>query len=218
MKPEFMVEKNGRRFVLYAGLLDLAHERGLKLINTTLVQIPSELNGGVAIVHATVVIRVAVDTPGEGGLAQRTHVDQTFTGLGDAAPDNVSRMMVPHLIRMAETRAKARALRDAVNVGVTAMEELGDDEPSGFSPPTGRHGAEDFDDREPPPANVRTLEPRSGSGGAPRPGAAPATPKQLQTIQRMARVAGKNIPAENLTRAQASEIISSLIGEMEQRG
>src|SRR5919206_3315131 len=109
MKKEFTVERDGKTFVLYAGLLDMAHERGLKAVTTTLVQIPNELNGNVAICHAT------VET--EQG---------TFTGLGDASPGNVNRMMSPHLIRMAETRAKARALRDAVNVGVTALEELAD--------------------------------------------------------------------------------------------
>ncbi len=50
-----------------------------------------------------------------------------FTGIGDASPDNVGRTIAPHIIRMAETRAKARALRDAVNIGVTALEELGED-------------------------------------------------------------------------------------------
>ena len=43
VKKEFIVEREGRSFVLYAGLLDLAHERGLKGITTTLVQVPSEL-------------------------------------------------------------------------------------------------------------------------------------------------------------------------------
>lgn len=114
MKKEFIVERNGKSFVLYAGLLDAAHERGLKEIVTTLVQIPSTLNDEVAIVHASV-----------------TTEQGTFTGLGDASPANVSRMMTPHTIRMAETRAKARALRDAVNVGVTALEELGDDDAGG---------------------------------------------------------------------------------------
>ncbi|HEU5316210.1 MAG TPA: hypothetical protein VFX49_08890 [Chloroflexota bacterium] len=224
MKKEFIVERNGRSFVLYAGLLDLAHERGLKAVTTTLVQIPSDLNGGVAIVHAT------VETS-----------QGTFTGLGDAAADNVSRMMVPHLIRMAETRAKARALRDAVNVGVTALEELGDiDEPAPYEPAerepvaagrsNGRpdasangHAARGEQSAEERGASrglralePRDLEPAAGNSG-PRPGAAPATPKQLQTIQRMARAAGKTIAAENLTRAQASEIISNLIGEMDQR-
>ncbi|HEX2513451.1 MAG TPA: hypothetical protein VH257_02015 [Chloroflexota bacterium] len=237
MKKEFIVERDGRSFVLYAGLLDLGHERGLRSITTTLVQVPGELNGMTAIVHAT------VET--EGG---------TFTGLGDASPGNVSRLMAPHLIRMAETRAKARALRDAVNVGVTALEELGDDEarpetrlpesqkepqkagasaarpapaPAPSAPAEEDEGFEGEGEPErfsgrPARANGRqdglrlgfgvgTQESRGGAGVA-----APATPKQLQTIARMARAAGKSIETEGLSRAQASEIISGLIGEMGQ--
>lgn len=111
MKKEFIVERSGKNFVLYAGLLDEAHAQGLKAINTALVQIPGDDNGRVAVVQATV-----------------TTEKGTFQGLGDAAPDNVARPMVTCLIRMAETRAKARALRDAVNVGVVALEELGEDD------------------------------------------------------------------------------------------
>ncbi len=263
VKKEFVVERDGRSFVLYAGLLDLAHERGLRGITTTLVQIPNELNGQMAICHAT------VET--EQG---------TFTGLGDACPSNVTRMMVPHLIRMAETRAKARAMRDAVNVGVTALEELGEevapspaaqprrsaatrphevvDEPSsegvravaragsqpGHQIRRELHpldGPEEMEEEAPVPAaqapeyaNGRA-EPlplgfgtvaagrgpdalggsASGERGPSGVGS-PATPKQLQTIARMARAAGKTIETEGLTRAQASEIISSLIAEMGQ--
>lgn len=109
MRKEFVKERNGKSFVLYAGLLDLAHERGLKSIVTTLVQIPCEENHRVAICTATAVM-------GDGVV---------FTGIGDAAPNNVAPAMQTCLIRMAETRAKARALRDAVNIGTAAMEELG---------------------------------------------------------------------------------------------
>ena len=117
-RKRFMVQRDGRPFVLYAGLLDLGHRQGLRDITTTLVQLPSELNGSTAVVHATVVTDRG-----------------TYTGLGDANPANVTRMMVPHLIRMAETRAKARALRDATNVGVTAFEELGEASPGAASEP-----------------------------------------------------------------------------------
>lgn len=111
MRKEFIIERQGKQFVLYAGLLEEAHGQGLKEIATAIVQLPTPENGGVAVVQA------AVET--EKGR---------FTGIGDASHENVAPIMRQHIIRMAETRAKARALRDAVNVGVTALEELGGDE------------------------------------------------------------------------------------------
>ncbi len=110
MREEYMIERQGKRFVLYAGLLEEAHERGLRSIETELLQVPGTENGEVAIARAVV----------------RTE-DGKFSGIGDASPTNVNRQIAPHIIRMAETRAKARALRDAINVGVTAFEELGED-------------------------------------------------------------------------------------------
>ena len=110
MREEYMIERQGKRFVLYAGLLEEAHERGLRSIETELLQVPGTENGEVAIARAVV----------------RTE-DGKFSGIGDASPANVNRQIAPHIIRMAETRAKARALRDAINVGVTAFEELGED-------------------------------------------------------------------------------------------
>lgn len=100
-----------KQFVLYAGLLSLAHQIGIEQIHATLIQIPTEGNGMTAIVRAVV--------QGRRG---------TFTGLGDASPESVNRKVVRHLIRVAETRAKARALRDFTNVSLVALEELGEDE------------------------------------------------------------------------------------------
>ncbi|BBL80480.1 hypothetical protein RxyAA322_23340 [Rubrobacter xylanophilus] len=114
MREEFLITRQGRQYVLFAGLLDEAHARGLRSIETELLQVPEEANGMTAIVRARVEM--------EDG--------RTFSGLGDANPQNVGRSIAPHLIRMAETRAKARALRDAVNVGATALEELTDGEES----------------------------------------------------------------------------------------
>jgi len=94
----------------YAGLLARAHEDGLHEVTTSLVQIPTEDNQFVCIAQATV-----------------TTTKGCFSGIGDATPRNVHAKIVPHLIRMAETRAKARALRDAVNIGLVALEELGGD-------------------------------------------------------------------------------------------
>ena len=121
MREEFLITRQGKQYVLFAGLLDEAHGRGLRGIDTELVQVPDDSNGSVAIVKAT----CEMDD------------GRRFSGIGDASPENVSRNIVPHLIRMAETRAKARALRDAVNVGATALEELSDGDDA---PPAGDSG------------------------------------------------------------------------------
>jgi hypothetical protein len=112
MKREFVINRHGKDYVLYAGLLDEAHQQGLRSIKTELVQVPSAQNGNVAIC-----------------MAEVTTERGSFAGIGDADPSNVNRMMVNALIRLAETRAKARALRDAVNVAMVAIEELSESAP-----------------------------------------------------------------------------------------
>jgi hypothetical protein len=115
--PDWFIDQQGREFVLFRGLLALGHERGMKGITVTVVQLPTELNG------MTAVCAASVEMPGG-----------VFSDIGDASPTNVNRMIAPHLIRMASTRAKARALRDAVNIGVTAFEELGGDDGATAAP------------------------------------------------------------------------------------
>ena len=185
-----MIERQGKRFVLYAGLLEEAHSRGLRSIETELLQVPASGNGEVAIVKAVV----------------RTD-EGKFGGIGDASPENVNRAIAPHLIRMAETRAKARALRDAINVGVTAFEELGGEEEAVES----RRGP--FED-----GRQVKAQPSKEDGK----GELPATRKQLNYLEalisdvvedgisRFEEMVGK--PVGEMTREEASEWIGRLSG------
>lgn len=199
MREEFFIERQGKRFVLYAGLLEEAHERGLRGIETELLQAPSVGNGEVAIVRAAV----------------RTE-EGKFSGIGDASPQNVSRNIAPHLIRMAETRAKARALRDAINVGVTALEELDGDstdaQPHAASAPAHEPAREDQEQR-PAASHAPADEGRAGL---------PATRKQLNYLEvlipdvvedgvgKFEEMVGK--PLSELSREEASEWIGRLSG------
>ena len=107
----FIVTLQRKDFILYTGLIVLAHERGLVSIETEPVQLDFE--------NARFIFKAVVT--GKDG--------QRFTGYGDATRHNVSKMILPHAIRMAETRTKARALRDfaaGTGLSLTAFEELGD--------------------------------------------------------------------------------------------
>lgn len=106
----FIVTIDGKEFVLYNGLLDMAHQKNLFRMEVELIQFPSKENDHTAICKA-----VANTTNGF-----------MFTDIGDASPKNCNYKVSPHLIRMASTRAKARCLRDLTNIGMTCLEELGD--------------------------------------------------------------------------------------------
>ena len=123
LNQKFVQLRQGKPFVAYPGLLDLLHQlsEGFFAIDTEVLQLPTAENNLTAVCQA----RVRIFDPQDADVVRRL-----TTGIGDADPSNVSAQMKPHLLRMAETRAKARALRDAVNVGMAALEELGpDDQP-----------------------------------------------------------------------------------------
>lgn len=152
IRDEYRISHRGKEMVLYAGLLDAVHAQGLKSIETHLVQIPSDENGQVAIVRA----RVTMD--------DETH----FEGIGDASSDNVGKNIAPHIIRMAETRAKARAMRDAINVSEALQDDHAD------APETNEKG----------PPELR----QAGLGGKVRAvedGAEKVTKEQLETALRL---------------------------------
>lgn len=203
MKKEYIITRQGKDFVLYEGLLDEAHKQGLRRISTTLIQIPHEDNGHTAI--------VAAEVETERGV---------FSGLGDASPSNVGRMIVPHIIRMSETRAKARALRDAVNIGVTAVEELADLDDNGYESEDSRERSSSYARQAAEPVEAYRSDASTGSERA-VPKASPFKPasaNQLATIAKLSRLLGQpEEPGEDMTSAEASERITELSREYNER-
>ena len=110
LDDRFITNIKGKDFVVYAGVLDLATQKGLLKLGVDLLQFPTKENGNEAICRA-----VAESKTGE-----------VFADIGDASPKNCTEKIVKHLIRMASTRAKGRALRDMCNIGIACLEELAD--------------------------------------------------------------------------------------------
>jgi len=105
LKPQWLVMIRGKRFIRYEGLLTLAHERGFQSLKARLTMVTENL----AVAEAEAVF---VD-------------GKTFGECADATPGNVNKGVSLHFARCALTRAKARALRDGLNIGMVALEELG---------------------------------------------------------------------------------------------
>lgn len=194
-------DKHGRvietkEVVTYAGLLNRAHQEGLRSIKTKVIQAPNEANGMTAISLAEVVTEKGV-----------------FRDYGDAHPGNVTAKIAPHLIRMAVTRAKARALRDAINVGVVSLEELGGD--AGGSTGDGSSGA------QAPATKTRTAARREKDA------AKPMTDYQQKYLMRLLGernftdaaaqewiVQAAAVPGlHDVTKGQASELINRLLDD-----
>lgn len=108
LKERFIQEIKGKTFVQYAGVLDLAQQKGLLRLEVELIRYPSKENGYEAICRAT--------AEGKNG--------ELFVDIGDANPRNCQEVIAKHLIRLSSTRAKSRALKDLCNVGIACVEEL----------------------------------------------------------------------------------------------
>jgi len=110
LDERFITTIENKDFVLYAGLLDLGHQKGILKIDVEPLQLPTAENGHMAICKATVISKSG----------------EVYTDVGDANPQNCHPRVAKHLLRMASTRSIARALRSMTNVGMTALEEISD--------------------------------------------------------------------------------------------
>ena len=110
LDERFTKNIEGKDFVLYSGLLDLAHQKGMVSMEVEILQFPTKENGHQAICRAMV----------------ESKLGESFTDVGDADTTNCNfKVVATHLLRMASTRAKARALRDFTNVGMTCFGRVG---------------------------------------------------------------------------------------------
>ncbi len=112
ISEEHIITIDGKPYVKYAGLLEAAHRSGLKDLQVKLIQPPTRDNSYTAVCEATAVIKT------------RSR-EKVYVEIGDANPASIgdSRLSV-HAIRIAATRAKARALRDALRISICSVEEL----------------------------------------------------------------------------------------------
>ena len=105
--PKFIVWIQGRPFVRHAGLLTLAHARGLQSLTVQWTYNDADLS----LAHA-----VAVFADG-----------RRFEESADSTPLNVGKKVALHWRRLSLTRASARALRLALGVDLVALEELAEE-------------------------------------------------------------------------------------------
>ena len=82
----------------------MAYERGLQNLSAHFISVDADL----ALAEATAEFKDG----------------RVFMEYSDATPSNVHPKVKPHFARMALTRAKARALRDALNISMCSVEEL----------------------------------------------------------------------------------------------
>lgn len=101
---EFIVTISGKPYILYHGLLHLAHQQGLLSLHVEFTTVTDTY----ALAKATV----------------QMHDGRVFSECGDSTPENVGARVKPAWRRMALTRAKARCLRDSLNITMICLEEM----------------------------------------------------------------------------------------------
>ncbi len=107
MDKKYIVDIKGKKFVTYNGLLDLAHTKGLN--DMRVIDLVVDWKNKSA--YCTVACKIG---------------ELEVMGVGSGTQENCGSMVKNHFVEMAHTRAKARALRDILNVDMVSLEELGD--------------------------------------------------------------------------------------------
>lgn len=118
-KKKFSVNIKGKEAIKLEGLTAFAHEKGMWKFETKLVQYPSDQNAWTAICE-TVIGGYDYD-PITNKLREVIYSD-----IGDANVNNCGKMVAASYIRMASTRAQARALRKYTNIDMVCSSELSD--------------------------------------------------------------------------------------------
>jgi hypothetical protein len=106
MLEDYVITCQGVDYVLYPGLLAEAHRREIKELRLELVQLPTSANGWRAICQAQV-----------------TTASGRFMSLGEACPANAGSDAIATLLHLAQIRAKAHAMCDALNLDLTPIED-----------------------------------------------------------------------------------------------
>ena len=109
---KYIVDIKGKKFITYAGLLAEAHNKGLRNISVTELNVDWEKKSAFCIAEVE--------------LFDTNTQNKFFQGVGSGTPENCSSMVKDHFVEMSQTRAKARALRDALNIDMVAVDELKD--------------------------------------------------------------------------------------------
>ncbi len=149
---EFIFNLKGREYPVYGGCLDAATKAGLRSLTTEIVQIPGPENGHMAVVMATA----------------RFEDGREFVDVGDCSQASTSPMLAAAALRLASTRAKGRVLRDAINVGMTLLEELPDTDALSAPAAEASRAERAARPQEPGPNTQRpTPKPEGNAGAAP---------------------------------------------------
>jgi hypothetical protein len=196
LDERFIISIENQDFVKFQGLLDLGHQKGISQIDVDPLQLPTSDNGNFAICKATVVSKAG----------------ESFTDIGDANPGNCSSKVVKHLLRLSSTRAIARSLRTFTNIGITCLEELGDDI-VGSNPNGNNHrGGTNASDRKGNKTSGRAAKSKNGKGKQPEPN---ATAKRTKAAKSESKGTKKSLTPMSEAQTRAIENLARRRGVTE---
>lgn len=116
-KSKFIINIKGKEAVLAEGIKVLAHEKGIKKLVSKIIQFPTKENDNMCIVEAEL---IGYDWD----PVSKTLTEVEYVAIGDASPRNCTAMVSAAFIRMAETRAISRVLKNYTNISMVSFEEL----------------------------------------------------------------------------------------------